>query len=104
MLFPPAPRRKPLPTQSPRPTYQERPILEKIFKLTALHGLHARPTSAVVKVAKAFANDVPLSAEDSVSMKNMMQVLSQRDLRSGSRFFLVYLLRKCVRPTPVRNA
>ncbi len=60
-------------------------MLEKTFKLTDPQGLHARPTSALVKVAKGFASDVTLVAEDSVSMKNMMKVLSQ-GIQPGTTF------------------
>ena len=52
-------------------------MIERSFRMTDPQGMHARPASAVVKVAKAFSSDLTLVAEDSVSLKNMMKILSQ---------------------------
>lgn len=60
-------------------------MVEKTFKMIDPQGLHARPASAVVKVAKGFQSDITLVAESSVSLKNMMKVLSQ-GIQPGSTF------------------
>lgn len=52
-------------------------MVAKTFKMTDPQGLHARPASAIVKVAKGFSSDITLVAEDRVSLKNLMKVLSQ---------------------------
>lgn len=52
-------------------------MIEKTFTMTDPQGLHARPASAIVKVAKGFESEITLIAEDSVSLKNLMKVLSQ---------------------------
>ena len=52
-------------------------MIERSFRMTDPQGMHARPASAVVKVAKGFSSDLTLVAEDSVSLKNMMKILSQ---------------------------
>ncbi|GAA5503300.1 phosphocarrier protein HPr [Deinococcus xinjiangensis] len=52
-------------------------MLTKTFKMTDPQGLHARPASAIVKVAKGFSSEITLVAEDRVSLKNLMKVLSQ---------------------------
>lgn len=60
-------------------------MIEKTFKMTDPQGLHARPASAVVKVAKGFSSDLTLVAEDRVNLKNLMQVLSQ-GIQAGTTF------------------
>ncbi|MFC5850078.1 HPr family phosphocarrier protein [Deinococcus petrolearius] len=60
-------------------------MTERRFRMTDPQGMHARPASAVVKVAKGFSSDLTLVAEDSVSLKNMMKILSQ-GIQPGTAF------------------
>lgn len=60
-------------------------MVEKTFKMTDPQGMHARPASAVVKVAKGFQSELTLVAEDSVNLKNLMKVLSQ-GIQAGTTF------------------
>lgn len=61
------------------------PMIEKTFVMTDPQGMHARPASAVVKVAKTFHSEITLIAEESVSLKNLMKVLSQ-GMKEGASF------------------
>ena len=62
--------------------------MEQNFIVTDEHGLHARPASAVVKVATPFAADLKLVAgEKTVNLKSLMGVLSM-GLTKGSAFTL----------------
>ncbi len=51
-------------------------MIERSFTMIDPQGLHARPASALVKVAKPFGADIKLVADKAVSLKNLMQVLS----------------------------
>lgn len=51
-------------------------MIERSFTMTDPQGLHARPASALVKVARPFNADIKLVADKAVSLKNLMQVLS----------------------------
>ncbi len=62
--------------------------MEQNFIVTDEHGLHARPASAVVKVAMPFASDLQLvTGEKTVNLKSLMGVLSM-GLTKGSAFTL----------------
>lgn len=51
-------------------------MIERTFTMTDPQGLHARPASALVKIAKPFTADIKLVADKTVNLKNLMQVLS----------------------------
>ncbi|RTR26130.1 HPr family phosphocarrier protein [Deinococcus radiophilus] len=62
--------------------------MEQKFVVTDEHGLHARPASAVVKVATPFTADLKLvSVGKAVNLKSLMSVLSM-GLTKGSEFTL----------------
>lgn len=62
--------------------------MQKQFRVTDEHGLHARPASAVVKVATPFAADLKIEGNGkTVNLKSLMSVLSM-GLTKGSEFTL----------------
>ena len=68
----------------------EKPIegLEGTFTITNLHGLHARPSATLVKVAKEFQSEIWVANLDgdgkSVNAKSLMKIVSL-GVKSGHR-------------------